>query len=732
MKGTTVEARPLGGLATPLPQEGASATKLSNWTVDPDTQGWSSRVGYERYRPNVALGFAPFSSASIGRVDSLHVFQGGGQGSRQIILFEAGGTLYLVHEPVSPNFQLLPVRIGRSVPTPSQPASTYCEVAGGVVVTNGDDAPLYIKPWPIGLVPEAPATALTQIARNLGFAAAPRAPQSLKVLTMSAVPTSLITQTGDAVCLWWPTKPAAIGQFGNWGLGFARNDAASAGKKATYDYAISFISDTGSESALSAPGSVTWELEANVSGFHYNVALRIPTGPPGTVGRRIYRSQNYSEDSATPSDTTLYYIDDIRNNVEGLFFDVYPTIALGAQAPSAATAGVFPAPRARFSAVYEDCLFLDGGVVDQNTIFFSSPRAIDQFGAADFIRLPGDAGGITGLFGHYTALVVLRESGVTVIQGNFTEGFRATTVTTQVACRAPSAIDSVPGLGIVFLAQDGIYALSGGLVGGSELGVVRLSDPIEGIIRRMTPDCAARSVARYSPTERAWHCYIPADGNDRPNLGLVFHAEKQAWSIRENFPVGAIDRLFGGELIFGHNTGMEAATQEKPNPGCGLFVITSRRSLGGSMTGDVFTYGAPPVSEYKSAWIDMGDAQALKQVHYVTLWIATSGSFGLEAEAYKDFLFDPVGPSQKYKMQPPDQTPKPVYGPTTFPISKETAIWDTSLWQGLNVVPIRVGVAVQSCAQFAFGFTTTDDVVLIGYEVTFTARGTITTAGHIA
>ena len=126
----------------------------------------------------------------------------------------------------------------------------------------------------------------------------------------------------------------------------------------------------------------------------------------------------------------------------------------------------------------------------------------------------------------------------------------------------------------------------------------------------------------------------------------------------------------------------------------------------------------------------MGDAQAQKQVHYVTLWIATTGSVDLEVEAYKDFLFDAVGPSQKYKLQPPDATLKPVYGPTTFAVTRETAVWDKSLWQGLNVVPIRVGVAVQSCAQFAFGFKTSSDIVLVGYEVEFTARGTRTIAGH--
>jgi len=564
MKGTTVEARKLGGLQTTLPQDGSNATEITNFTVDHDTEGWSTRVGFERYRPDPIDGFLPFQNT--GRIDSLFVYQGGGQGSRQTILLESLGTLYLVHEPVTPAFQLLPIRTGRSIPTPSQPASTYCEVAGGVVVCNGDDAPLFIRPWPVGGVVDAPSTVLTQIARPLGFAANPRAPEALTVLTMSSAFGSIITQTGDAVSLWWPTKPGAIGQYGDWGLGFSKNTSATPGKGNTYAYKVSFISDTGSESALSLPGDTSWELNGNVEGFHYGVALRIPTGPPGTVGRRIYRTKNYHEDSATPGDDTPYFLDDVRNNVEELFFDPYASVSLGAEAPSVALTSAFPAPRARFCAVYQDCVFLDGGIVDQNTLYFSNPNKPDQYGAADFIRLSGDAGGITGLFGHYTVLVVLRENGVSVVEGNFTDGFRATTVTNQVACRSPQAIDAVPGVGIVFLAQDGIYALSGGLVGGSELTLTRLSQPIEAVTRRMTPDCTARAVARYSPTERAWHCYFAADGNDRPNLGVVYHVEKEGWTVREGSRSGPWTACSAGSWCSGTTPATRPPRSRTPTP----------------------------------------------------------------------------------------------------------------------------------------------------------------------
>jgi len=537
---------------------------------------------------------------------------------------------------------------------------------------------------------------------------------------------SLETQNGNAVSLWWPTFESAIGQYGDWGLGFTRNSASTKGNKSLYGYKVSFISDTGSESPLSPVGTVTWELNPNTSGFQYCVGLRIPRGPDGTVGRRIYRTGNYSTDVDNPL-PDFAYVDDVKNNVEELFFDPYASSTRGIAEPVAGASSPFPAPRARFAATYKNCLFLDGGMVDPDVLFFSSPDRIDQYGAADFIRLQGDGGGITGLFGHYTSLVVMRENGLDVVEGDYANGFTATTVSNQVACRSAQAIDAVPGLGVVFLAQDGIYAMSGGLQGGSRFEVIRLSDPIEDYIQRITPDCASRAVARYSPKEKAIHFYVAVDGNDRPNLGLVYHVEKNGWSVREGFPVGAIDRLYGGELVFGHNIGNEAG----PNSAeAGLFVLSRRRAMGGDVEDDAFVEGPPPLSRYKSAWLDLGDAQAQKQVHYVTLWVTTGGSQDLAVTVYEDQNYTPASTSQAYKLQPPDKTMQKVYGPTTSP-KKEVAAWDVGdEWDEARFFPLRFPVAHKSCSWFAFEVTSNQDFVLVGWEIEFTARGTRVIQGH--
>lgn len=725
MKNTTVEARKLGGIQTPLPQEGENATEIVNVTVDRETLGWSSRVGYEKYRPDPNDQFQPF--LNLGRIDSLFVYPGAATGSRDILVFESGGILYLLHEAVKPSVQLLSIITQRSVPAPTQSPTTYTTVRDGFVICNGEQHPILVRPWPIGGVTDA-ASSTSQLYRNLGFPAPAAALDPLRVVTMGATVSSVENQSGGAVSLWWPTWEVAIGQWGDWGLGFSRNDTSARGKKGLYAYRCSYISDTGSESPLSPEATVSWELEANVAGFQYCVATRIPRGPEGVVGRRIYRSGNYSSDVDNPL-PDLAYVDDVKNNVDELFFDPYASNTRGAAMPGLNESVPFPVPRARFSAVYKDCLFLDGGVVDPFTLVYSHPDKIDQYAAESFIRLQANAGGVTGLFSLYTSLVVLRENGIDVVEGDFSNGFVATTITNQIACRSALAIDSVPGLGVMVLAQDGIYLLKGGLVGGAELDITRVSDPIEDYISRITPDCATRAVARYSPLTREMHFYVPIDGNDRPNLGLVFHVDKMAWTIRKGFPVGAIDRLYTGELVFGHHTG--STNPQDPDQPAGLFVITNRRNMGGTIQEDQYVLGPPPTSTYKSAWLDFGDAQAQKQIHYVTLWVKTEGSQDIKLSAYKDHLLEPVSETGSYKLQPPDKTLKPVMGPSGFPTA-ETAVFDTSEWQRADFVPMRFSVAVQSAAWFAFELESDQDFTLVGWEIEFTARGTRVVQGHKA
>jgi hypothetical protein len=420
----------------------------------------------------------------------------------------------------------------------------------------------------------------------------------------------------------------------------------------------------------------------------------------------VYRTLNQEE--------SFLFVDDVRNNAEQLYHTSVQ--GTGASAPDAFASVSFPSSNARVCAVFKDCVFLDGGRDQSSVLFFSNPGMPDQYGAANYITLDGRGGEVTGLYAYNNNLIVFRSRGIDVLTGSY-PSFTVQTVTSQLACRAPNSVDAVPGIGVLFLAESGVHALQGGLDGGSQFKVVAIGEGIRKELQRMTVECSARAVGKYSPLERAYHLYFPADGNDRPNVGCVFHLDKQSWSMRTGFPVGAIDCLHDGTLVFGHNTGAEAGGS---NPPAGLFVMSGIRSMGGTIVEDNYVPAAPPTSLYESCWHDMGDAQAKKQVQYVTLWAQTRGDITINFKYYKDFESAELAVDTRFIYQPPDRANQPVLG---------SAVIGTDKWQDSRLVSIRLPVAVQSCSWFKFRVETTDDILLVGYEVEYVARGSVVVEG---
>jgi len=721
MKQNVFQTALAGGVETKLPQNPMNAGRAENLTIDKTTGGWSTRIGYE---PFVADTPAWGVFASEGPIYALHTRQGLAGGARQSILYEEGGDLKLLYE-VDGTDTLITLASNRHIPTPTEPGSWFTDTAYGTVITNGVDRPVIVRPWPLGDSVDA-VSARGQVIRPFGFDGlpAPVEPRNVKPIPPPPGYGPPKASGNGAVTLWCPADGNAIPDGGRWGLGFAGNVSGNDGdKQAIFGWAVSFITDTGSEGPSSTLNDVAWALEAGAQGFRHACAIEIPLGPKGTVARKVYRTTNYSDDYVSPGDTTLYFIDTVRNNTEDLFFDAVKTANLGQPAPEIAT-GPLPAPKARFSALFNGCLFLDGGVDASRTLYYSTVGLIEQFAADAYIELAAENGGITALFSNYNTLLVFRERGIDVVQGDYTNGFTATTLTSNVTCKAPHSIQNVPGLGVVFLAEDGVYACVGGLTGGAVNEVINLTTPQDDFIDRITPDCHAKAVSAFSAKHREYHLYVPVDGNDRPNLGLVLHTDRlqtadtlSAWTTRTGFPVGSITTLYDGTIVFGHNTGAEDANEDER----GLFVISAKRAMGMYDPGEQnpLAYNPPPTSAYRSAWWSAGDPQIQKQVSYVTLWVMTTGRPQITMRHYKDFSLSPVT-EQTYTAQSPDSPPQPVLD-------------NTLLGQGQyridRLVPLRFSVAHMSAAWFCFEIETTEDLVLVGYEYEWTTKGTRVVAG---
>mgnify|MGYP003144908962 FL=1 len=717
-----------GGVATRLPQNPQDAGKLQNWTLDRVSGGWSSRVGYEQYRTG-QNDWDPF--ASTGPIYALHVAQQLAGGARQAVLFESDGKLQLYYDATAaPTLRTL--QADRHIPTPTEAGSWFTDTPYGTIVTNGVDRPVIVNPWPLGNASES-ATAITRCCRPFGFASLPAAPEPLRVNPMPA-PSGLTynpTIMGSALTLWCPSNPLAISDGGRWGLGFATNKASGAAdgdREAVFSYVVSFITDTGSEGPASEVGTISWGLPASAEGFRHAVGVRLPIGPPGTVARKLYRTKNYSDDYVYQGDTTLYSVDVIRNNAEDLFFDAIKTADLTMPKPDITT-GPLPAPRARFSGLFGGCLWLDGGIDDGLSLYYSAPGLIEQFGAANFIQLSSEGGSITGLFGSYTNLLVFRERGIDVITGSFSGGFQVSTISNSVTCLSPHTIAAVPGLGVVFLGTDGVYGLTGGLEGGAIADLVNLTVGQDELIEEMTPDCLPRAVGVFSAAARQYQIYVPTQGNDRPNRGLVLHLDRLAlidslrlspWSTRRGFPVGAIATRADGTIIFGHHTGAEAAGATRQR---GLFVMSGKRAKGSTIVADEMTFAVAPTSIYRSAWWAAGDPQLQKQVTYVTIWVMTTGDSTITMRHYKDFSLTPVI-ERTYLAQPPDAV--------GLPTLDKTVLGAPQTYQSERLVPLRYSVAHMSAAWFCFEIETTADIVIVGHEYEFTTKGAKVVMGRRA
>ncbi len=717
-----------GGVATRLPQNPQDAGVLENWTLDRVSGGWSSRVGYEQYRTG-RNDFDPFGST--GPVYALHVAQQLAGGARQAVLFESDGKLQLYYDAIAAP-ALRTLQADRHIPTPTEAGSWFTDTPYGTVITNGVDRPVIVDPWPLGNASESTA-AITRCCRPFGFSSLPSSPEPLRVNPMPAPTGATVNPTimGGALSLWCLSDPRGIADGARWGLGFGSNKATGAvdgGNQSLFGYAVSFISSTGSEGPASEVSTVTWGMWTNSEGFRHAVGVRLPIGPEGTVARVIYRTKNYSEDGANEGDTTLYRLDVVRNNAEDLFFDAVRASDLNSPKPDIAT-GPLPAPRARFSGLFGGCLWLDGGIDDGLSLYYSAPGLIEQFGAANFVQLSSEGGAITGLFGSYTNLLVFRERGIDVVTGSFAEGFQVSTISNSVTCLSPHTIAAVPGLGVVFLGTDGVYGLTGGLEGGAIADLVNLTIGQDELIQRMTPDCLPRAVAVFSASERQYQLYVPAEGNDRPNRGLVLHLDRLAlidsqrlspWSTRRGFPVGALATRADGTVVFGHHTGAEAGGTDSQR---GLFVMSGKRALGSSVVDDAMVFASAPTSIYRSAWWSAGDPQLQKQVTYVTIWVMTTGDSSITMRHYKDFDLVPVL-ERTYLAQPPDAV--------VLPTLDKTVLGAPETYKPERLVPLRYSVAHMSAAWFCFQLETTADIIIVGHEYEFTTKGTKVVMGRRA
>jgi len=718
-----LEIKPFIGIDERIPAPANSTILLENFTYDAHTKTWNNFLGYEEFfhktiRPYGGSGVDQIYDDST--VDSIYCYSRHNS-AQQWFLFEQDGKLkYLVPSAGQAANQVAQtLQTDRHVPTMQEQTTNYTPYGRYVVITNGIDGPLKYRGgdrvFPLGWDrrPGAPEIITPE-------------PVNGQVKPLSYIEATDEYETGNTDLAGATFYKSPVFQ----GVGFLTGSDGTN----RYQYKCTFINEAGSESPISEPSStVKWETDEIFKGAnHYPnracPAMQIPSGPTGTVARRIYRTTNRGKE--------FFFLDEIKNNTDTFYVDYRDDTQLGSAAPFDSESIIFPALGCRFTATFKNCLFADGGIADGTRLYYSQPNQPDTFKDTNFFDVGTREGGdITGFEIYYNSLLVFREQAIDLVRGDALNGFEIVPFITGIGTKSPHTIITVPGIGVMFLGIDGVYAISGGLDGGADLSVVKLSDPIQQYVERLALDGLPHACGIYSSQWREVHFYVAHDDGHRLSLGLIYHIDSESWSIRNNkeWGVNCITTDKNANLIYGKWYDPDPVVVSTMK---GIFVISRNRragtqNLGNEENPDYVDQPMPP-SKIRTQWLDFGQPFIKKHIKYVYLYILTTGNQTPFLEFYKDRQWDNGVEAGGAIMQRPDHFFQPVYEPVDDDLEDSQALWGTAKWQDKLLTQVRYSVDLKAASEFAFEIETDEAFIIMGYAVEYTSKGTETIRGRDA
>jgi hypothetical protein len=484
----------------------------------------------------------------------------------------------------------------------------------------------------------------------------------------------------------------------------------------TYNYKMSMISDLGAESPLSATQSVSWSIP-NAQNKRYGVTLDLPIGQDGVVARRIYRTKEINENGEL-----YYFVTQINENSSRFYIDAMPDKFLVDQAPSF-TASAAITTDWKFGEVWDNRLWLAAG----SRIIYSDKGIFEQFGALAYFDLGNQTGGdITQLVAFYNNLIVFRETAINIISFD-TDSYNISTITNTLGTVASRAVVVIPQLGVVFINEQGVWMLSGGLNGGASISMQKISKPIDKLLRRVNRSMMHKAIAAYSYREREVWLHLPTDDSTTPDFGFVLHLTPQnpMWSIRTDLETptnsywSAMTTTVNGYFLLGNDpnwTPALDATTKKFGP---LQVMSSSTTWGQgcqiSAYGDNVTFAITDTAhnghQWESAWYNSNENSVKVRYYSVELRIMSYGDNSFDFFYGIDYSFtESTTSTQKQAKSETVYTIKEdaVFGPADLSVTKVPFTVNSSKIAEGRLITLRYDVNTELCDQFKFGVRTTN------------------------
>jgi len=511
-------------------------------------------------------------------------------------------------------------------------------------------------------------------------------------------------------------------------------------ERSQFNYFMTTITEDGAESPPSSVTSVNWIVATEASQpdeqKRFGVVLYLPQGAEGTAARRIYRTKNIKRTGATDSnDSVFYFVKEVEDNSTTHFIDVIPDSSLTAQAPENFASSRINTTY-KVGATWDNRIWLAGGDSTPTRIIYSDKGIPEQFGSFSFFDVGNSQGGhIVQLYPYYNNLLVFRRNAIEIIRRDGQGLPTISTLANNLGTEAGNAICNVPNMGVMFLNEEGIWLISGGLDGGSSVTITKVSETLDKEIQKINKAAIQRSWACYSKKEREAWFHFPQDSNSIPTRGIVFHLDNNQFSARgavnsanENlfrFTCAAADPE--GHFVFG-----QAPKWTAFGAGAGSPIIIGSNGIGvsplavwsgsthfgqtflvNSFNQDVAAYAVnnvnKPESLWESNWIDFGDNSIKHRVYSVEVELLSYGDNPLQLQYATDYdaEFTTAG-EQKQALNERVFTSKedPVFGASDPTISKNFFTINQSSLQDGRIIRLRYDVNTQLVNQFKFRIKT--------------------------
>jgi len=692
--------------------------------VDPRGGGWLFDRGIEPWwDPGSSLTLpSPTSKIAdlfVDKVDSLFVWSK--QNTEQVYyLVESGGRLYYFWGNTGGTIynDYVELDTNRHIPKINEPGTQYIPYGNRLLIVNGYDRPL----WFYG----------RERVRNFGFTLPTPSPEPLTIQP------DYLDGTED---LSLGVAAPNFGSKSTIGLGYAANSEPN-----SFDYKMTFISDTGSESPLSSPTGIEWQTDASATQKKFGVVIKhLPIGPyeNGVVARRLYRTKNQRQDTAASAGEAVYYlVNQINDNCSEFYVDIIPDGQLIDTAPSIADTSTISSGYS-FGAAWNGSIWLAGGSNNPTRIIYSKQGLPEQFGGFDYFDVGNTSGGaITGLAAYYNNLIVFRQRAIDIVRVGNGGMYQVSQLTPEIGTTAINTAKLVAGVGLMFLGYDGIYAITGGLDGGSSIAVQKVSAPLAKEVPLINRAALPRATATYSSKEREYWVHYIQNGFTYPTRGIVYHTDNGQFSLRHALVAGT-EYLFAytalasdpyGNIIIGTKpTWSSDAFTLVPAPEgylVGLHVWSGKKGWGKkwvltAIAQGNYTYTISDVNKplcvWQSDWLDFDDNSIKHRVFNIEADIIAYGDTEISLVWQQDYSYvENSGGTQKMAKTEVLGTVKedPVFGPDNG-ASKNYFTVNSSTLQEPRIVRLRWDVNTGLVDHFKWSLYGLSTFHLLGVDINY-------------